>query len=209
MRERNSLNLGDEIKIETNKGVISGRIKGVYLSGGINTGDIYKENVEFAERSSYLVKAKMGNFIDNITNSSIIAISDVGDGIASNVTGFLKVFKILSIISIVGTIIFNVNMVYMNCEKDEKDEEVLIALGFKRSFIINVQIIKGGLVMIFSSILSLVIYALIIKIFFKMMIKSNSEISGEIIVINLILAIIISIISFNLPIRKVKKKERI
>ncbi|MBU5227150.1 hypothetical protein KQI36_10910 [Clostridium senegalense] len=207
MRERNRLNIGDTLEIETKKGIIESKIKGIYQCGGINSGSILKENVQLGDEVSYLVKSNSDKFIDKLNNSAVGSIEDIGDGIAANIDSFLKVFKMLSIICILGTVLFNINIVYMNCIKDEKDEEILMALGLGKVFVIKVQIVKMIFLILLSSILSLEIYTLIVKLFFKVMLNSSSELLIRAIVINLVISIIISIISFAIPLRKILKKE--
>lgn len=209
LRESNALDVGDMLEIETSKGILKGKITGVYESGGINTLGVLKEEVEFQGDISYFVKSKNDNFIDKLNNCSVTGIGDLGDRIAANISGFLKVFRILSIVCLLGTILFNINMVYMNFIKDEKDEEILVALGLGKTFVIKVQLIKMVMLIFLSSILSLGIYALIVNLFFALMINSGGNISIGVIIINLIISIVISIISFNTPLRKILKKKQL
>ena len=209
MRERNMLNIGDVLEIETSKGVIKEKIKGVYKSGGINTSSILKENVEFGDEVNYLVKSKSDDFIEKLNNSIVLSINDVGEKFAMDMGRFLKMFRILSVICILGTILFNINMVCMNCNKDEKDEEMLISLGFGKVSIIKVQAIKILLLICFSSTLSIGIYSIGINMFFKLLINSSGKVSLNIIVLNIIISIIIAFISFILPIRKIVKKKEL
>ena len=209
MREQNMLDIGDVLEIETSKGIIKEKIKGVYKSGGINTSSILKENVEFGDEVNYLVKSKSDDFIEKLNNSIVLSINDVGEKFAMDMGRFLKMFRILSVICIFGTVLFNINMVCMNCNKDEKDEEMLITLGFGKLSIIKVQAIKILLLICFSSTLSIGIYSIGINMFFKLLINSSGKVSLNIIVLNIIISIIIAFISFILPIRKIVKKKEL
>lgn len=209
MREMNGLDIGEVLEIETNKGQLKGKVKGVYESGGINTLNILKENVQFGDKISYFIKSDSGSFIDELTNCSVAGIGDMGDRIAANISSFMKVFKILSAVCLLGTILFNINMVYMNFIKDEKDEEILISLGLGKGFVMKVQVVKMILLVIFSSILSLGIYYLMVNLFFAMMINSSGDVSTEIVLINIVISIVVSIISFNVPLRKISQKRQL
>ena len=208
-REMNALDVGERLDIETDKGMISGRIKGIYKSGGINTLNILKENVKYGEDISYYVKAKDGGFIDKLKNCSVVAVGDMGDRVAANISGFMKVFRILSVICLIGTILFNINMVYMNFIKDEQDSEMFIALGLGRKFVIRVQVIKMILLVILSSTLSLIIYYIMVNLFSAMMIDGKGVISLKIIIMNLLISIFIAIITFNVPLRRISKKSNL
>jgi len=100
-------------------------------------------------------------------------------------------------------------MVYMNFIKDEKDEEILISLGLGKGFVMKVQVVKMILLVIFSSILSLGIYYLMVNLFFAMMINSSGDVSTEIVLINIVISIVVSIISFNVPLRKISQKRQL
>ena len=209
LRSRNKINLNDILEIETKEGIIKERVKGIYKSGGINTGSILKEDVKFGEEISYLVNSSSGSFIEELTNTSVIAISSLGDKMGVYISSFLKVFRIISIICFLGTILFNINIVYINCNRDEKDEEILMAIGLGKIFILKTQIIKMIITIILSSILSLGIYGLIVKLFFALMFKGNGSISLSIIIMNIVLAIIVSIISFGYSFKKIMKKKEL
>jgi|GEM_PF-1982551 len=209
MREMNRLDVEDILEIETSKGLLKGKIKGVYESGGINTINILKENAQFGDRVSYFIKSDSGSFIDEIKNCSVASIGDMGDRIAANISSFMNIFRMLSMVCLLGTILFNINMVYINCIKDEKDEEILISLGLGKGFVMKVQVVKMALLVIFSSILSLGIYSLMVNIFFVMMINSSGDISTGIVLTNVVISIVISIISFNVPLRKISQKRQL
>lgn len=209
LRDKSAINLGDILEIETEKGIIKERVKGVYKSGGINTLAILKENVSLGKDIGFLVEAKNTSFMEDLKNSTVVAVSDMGDRMAVYISSFLKVFRVLSIICFLGTILFNINMVFMNCSKDERDEEILIALGYNKDFIIKSQLVKMAITIMLASVLSLGVYGLIIKFFFAMMIKASGEISIGIIVINILLSIIITIVSFAPALRNIRRKKEL
>ena len=207
MKKRNHLSVGDILEIETKNGVIKGTIKGIYKCGGINSTSIIKENVEFGEEERYYVKAKNGEFIDDIKNSYVASIGDLGDRLASNIDSFLRIFKILSIISIMGTVIFSINMILINSYNSEKEEEILLALGLGKIFILKVNIIKIVFLSFLSSLLSLGIYSGLIKLFFKVMIDSPGKISFNLIIITILISLSITIVAFIVPMRRIYKKR--
>lgn len=209
LQSKSRVKVNDVLEIETSKGVIEKRVKGIYKSGGVNTVSILKENVELGDGTEFLVKATSGEFIDNLKNSSVIAVDDLGEKMGVYVSGFLKLFRIVSIICFLGTILFNINVVYINCSKDERDEEILLSLGRGKEFILRGNIIKIIISMSLAVILSIGVYGAVVKLFFAMMFNMNGEISVEIVFINIILGLIISIISFRYPFKKIVKKKEL
>lgn len=209
MREMTSLDIGHILEVETSKGILKGVIKGVYESGGINTLNVLKENVYLGDEVNYFIKSDTGSFVEELRNSSVAAIGDMGDRLAANIASFMKIFRILSGICLLGTILFNINMVYMNYIKDEKNEEILIALGLGKDFVVKEQIIKMILLAMFSSIIALGLYYLMVNLFFVMLVNSIGRISVLIVFVNIIVSIIISAISFNIPLRRIRKKTQL
>lgn len=208
LREVNRYNIGDVLEIETKRGVLSGKIKGIYESGGINTLSILKENVELGDEIGYLIKAKDNKFIDELSDTYVVGIGELGEGIAANIANFLRVFRILSVFCIFGTILFTINMTYMNSLKGEKDEKILRELGINKGFIIKSEIIKILILSVFSWGISLGIYSGAIKLFFKAMVNGTSEISSSIVICTGILSMLITIGSFMISLRrKIRKRE--
>lgn len=203
------LKLGDQLIIETENGIVKEVIKGIYESGGINTSSILKEKKEFAEKECYFIKAEKGEFTSKITNSMIRSIDELGESLTANILKFLKVFRILSMVALVGTIIFNVNMNFINSFMEEKEGEIILALGYEKRFLIKTLIIKAIILIFLSTLVAISIYSLIIKSFFKLMINFNAIIPLEIISFTILLAIIITGISFFIPINNIRKKKEL
>lgn len=209
LKDQYNINLGDVLEVQTPTGTIKEKIKGVYKSGGLNSSGIIKENVSLGYNKYFLVNSTNNNFINELTNSTVVSISDMGNSMSSYFSSFLKIFRLLSIICLFGTILFNINMIFMNCIQDQRDEEILMALGYNKNFIIKSQIVKMLIITFISSLLSLGIYSIVIKFFISMMTKISGNISFLTIISNIILSIVISIISFIPAIRNIIKRKEL
>ena len=209
MKERSNLKIGDILSVETKKGTFNYKIKGVYDSGGIGSVSILKEDVEIGEEIEYMVNSKSDKFIDKLKDSTVMNMSYIGESVSSMLGKFLKIFRILSIICVLSTVLFNINMLYMNYSQGEKDDEVIRALGLGNRFLLKSQGVKIFLLIILSSALSLGVYYLSIQLFIAAMFKTNVEVGLMTIGITLINALVLSLIAFNLPIRKMLSKKEL
>lgn len=209
MKERNNLEIGDMLSVETVKGTFQYKIKGVYDCGGINSLSILKENVEVGESISYMVKSKSDKFIDKLKDSTVININSIGESLSSGLGRFLKIFRILSLICVLSTVLFNINMLYMNYSQGEKDDEIIRALGLGNSFLLKSQGVKIFFFIILSSALSLGVYYFSIQLFISAMFKTSVEVGLITVGITLINAFVLSLIAFNLPIRNIINKRDI
>ena len=209
MKEKNNLEIGDMLSVETKKGTFQYKIKGVYDCGGINSLSILKEKVEIGESINYMVKSKSDKFIDKLKDSTVININSIGESLSSGLGKFLKIFRILSVICVLSTVLFNINMLYMNYSQGEKDDEIIRALGLGNSFLLKSQGVKIFFFIILSSALSLGVYYLSIQLFISAMFKSNVEVGLITVGITLINAFVLSLIAFNLPIRNIINKRDI
>lgn len=209
MKDRNNLQIGDVLNVETKKGTFNYKIKGVYDCGGIGSVSILKENVEIGEGIEYMVNSKSDKFIDKLKDSTVINMNSIGESLSSMLGKFLKIFRILSIICVLSTVLFNINMLYMNYSQGEKDDEVIRALGLGNRFLLKSQGVKIFLFIILSSALSLGVYYLSIQLFIAAMFKTNVEVGLMTVGITLINALVLSLIAFNLPIRKMLSKKEL
>lgn len=209
MKDRNNLQIGDVLNVETKKGTFNYKIKGVYDCGGIGSVSILKENVEIGEGIEYMVNSKSDKFINKLKYSTVMNMSCIGESLSSMLGKFLKIFRILSIICVLSTVLFNINMLYMNYSQGEKDDEVIRALGIGNEFLIKSQGVKIILFIILSSALSLGVYYLSIQLFIAAMFKTNVEVGLMTVGITLINALVLSLIAFNLPIRKMLSKKEL
>lgn len=209
MKDRNNLQIGDVLNVETKKGTFNYKIKGVYDCGGIGSVSILKENVEIGEGIEYMVNSKSDKFINKLKDSTVMNMSCIGESLSSMLGKFLKIFRILSIICVLSTVLFNINMLYMNYSQGEKDDEVIRALGLGNRFLLKSQGVKIFLFIILSSALSLGVYYLSIQLFIAAMFKTNVEVGLMTVGITLINALVLSLIAFNLPIRKMLSKKEL
>ncbi|MBU3228522.1 FtsX-like permease family protein [Clostridium algidicarnis] len=169
----------------------------------------YVPIVEVGESISYMVKSKSDKFIDKLKDSTVININSIGESLSSGLGRFLKIFRILSLICVLSTVLFNINMLYMNYSQGEKDDEIIRALGLGNSFLLKSQGVKIFFFIILSSALSLAVYYFSIQLFISAMFKTSVEVGLITVGITLINAFVLSLIAFNLPISNIINKRDI
>ena len=197
---RNKLHIGDSINVKDENGKeMSVTIKGVYKCVGINGVNVYKEGKSCEGDAKYLISAESEDIVKKLTGCEIYNINTLSSDLTSSLLSFMSVFRILSIITIISAILFNFNIVSISLTNDRKNEEIIEALGLGRRFIKyskNVKIVSS---VILSCILSIGIYGVSIKFFFKSMFKyGGTEIGISTILICLAVAVFINIITFNM-----------
>jgi putative ABC transport system permease protein len=108
--------IGEKLNVWINEEVISLNIIGIYESGGVNDNFILKamNGKEPNKNILFLVNADNENFMQNLKNASIVNIDIMGLAILKMINEFLIVFKFLCFICIIASILFNLNMIYMN-----------------------------------------------------------------------------------------------
>ena len=205
MAKRTDLKINDILNIKTDSGNINLKIKGFYKSAGLNTLTIYKEKQEIAKDVLYDINAKSPDFIKELKSCDIYNIGSMGDRLVKSITKFLDIFKVLSLVSIISVLIFNINIVNISHSIEIKDEEILKALGLGRKFIFKSTLIKIILIIILSSLLSVGLYSLIIKLFFSLMFNLSISLNINTIIILILSSIVVALISFNYIFRKTDK----
>ncbi len=94
----------------------------------------------------------------------------------------------------------------MNYIENKKDETIIIALGIGKGFCMKYQLFKLLLLVATSTIMSFGIYVLVLKTALRLFLNSDIYISFLYLLASMVISTVLSIITFNLPIRNLKKK---
>lgn len=204
----NKLQVNDYVNVETLKGDYQFRIKGIYEGGEFNSQTILKQyDGSESDGMSYLINSKDDSWMSLVNgNAYIVSIDTYSSSISAMLNKLFKIFRYLCILCICSSVIFNINMVYMDYVQNKKDETIIVAIGLGKSFCKKYQIFKFILVVLTSTLLSFGLYSLVLKIALKLFFSSITYISPLYLLISLIISIILTLISFNLPIRNLNKK---
>lgn len=206
-KKTNNLKLGDFINVESLAGNFKYKIKGIYDGGEFNSQTILKEYSGIGEESiSYIIKSNSDKWMDGIKDSYVVSVDSLSDSISSMLNKSLDIFKYLCFLCIFSSVLFNMNIVYMNYIENKKDETIIIALGIGKGFCMKYQLFKLLLLVATSTIMSFGIYVLVLKTALRLFLNSDIYISFLYLLASMVISTVLSIITFNLPIRNLKKK---
>jgi len=206
-KKANNLKLGDFISVESLAGNFQYRIKGIYDGGEFNSQTILKEYSGIGkENISYIIKSNSEKWMNNIKDSYIVSVDSLSNSISSMLKKSLDIFKYLCFLCIFSSLLFNMNMVYMNYIGNKKDETIIIALGIGKDFCMKYELLKLALLVVTSTLMAFGIYALVLKTALKLFLDSDTYISFLYLFASMGISTVLSIITFNLPIRNLRKK---
>ncbi|MCW6108942.1 ABC transporter permease [Clostridium sporogenes] len=206
-KKTNNLKLGDFINVESLAGNFKYKIKGIYDGGEFNSQTILKEYSGIGKESiSYIIKSNSDKWMDGIKDSYVVSVDSLSDSISSMLNKSLDIFKYLCFLCIFSSVLFNMNMVYMNYIENKKDETIIIALGIGKGFCMKYELFKLLLLIVTSTIMSFGIYVLVLKTALRLFLNSDIYISFLYLLASMVISTVLSIITFNLPIRNLKKK---
>ncbi|HDK7155465.1 TPA: ABC transporter permease [Clostridium botulinum] len=206
-KKTNNLKLGDFINVESLAGNFKYKIKGIYDGGEFNSQTILKEYSGIGEESiSYIIKSNSDKWMDGIKDSYVVSVDYLSNSISSMLNKSLDIFKYLCFLCIFSSVLFNMNIVYMNYIENKKDETIIIALGIGKGFCMKYQLFKLLLLVATSTIMSFGIYVLVLKTALRLFLNSDIYISFSYLLASMVISTVLSIITFNLPIRNLKKK---
>lgn len=210
MADELDLKINDMVRINI-KGVdYEYKIKGIYEAGTINTDDILiqKESLPIEyDNVLYLASIKSSKIVDNLTNVSIVGVQSIGMSLEKSMNNVLKIFKVLCFICIISSIVFNINIVYMNSIEDFRNFVVMRALSLSKKALYKNIIIEIGIILVMTLIMSLGIYFILLKLFMKMLFGVSVLLTTKMIVLPIIISLIIIIIIFFIPFSFVKKSS--
>ncbi|MCL6602467.1 MAG: hypothetical protein K6T94_06265 [Paenibacillus sp.] len=206
--EQIHVKLGDTLRMEEAGSQRNYRIKGIYEAGQVNETFILKPSTNSSQGSLlFLVKASSSEFKDSINNVSLMHISIMGMSIMKRMQDFLTIFKWLCWICILSSILFNLNIVYMNYLNEYKESVIIRALGIGKGFLYKYLAIKSIFALLLSLLMSLGLYVILITLALTAIFKVNLNLAFSSIMIPFGCGVAIVIIIFLLPFRLIKQSH--
>ncbi|WP_234124459.1 FtsX-like permease family protein [Clostridium hydrogenum] len=204
-QSENKLKLGDTLKLLINNKIISLKIKGIYDNSVLNSIDILTSYKGLGTSFSYYINSKTNaKWMDKIGDCSAAYVDTLGSEFSELIENYLKTFKFLSIMIIVSSIIFNLNLLSLTFIDERKDETIMRAIGLGKSFISKVYVFKGLLMAFISTIISYFFYKLILNSISAIMnIKAYD--SSLTLLLTLAVSLVLSILSLAFPFARMQK----
>lgn len=200
--------VGETLKMELNGVVKDYRVKGIYEAGQVNPAFILKSAVNESQGSLlFLVKADSSSFKENVSGVSLMHISIMGMSIMKRMADFLAIFKWLCWICIFSSVLFNLNLIYMNYLNEYKESVIIRALGIGKGFLYKHLGLKSFYAMLLSLLMSLGLYMVVLSLALEVIFKVNINIAAETVVIPVSCALGIVIIIFFIPFRLLQRSR--
>ncbi|OPJ60742.1 ABC transporter permease [Clostridium oryzae] len=201
----NKLKVGDMLKIQTERGERNFKITGVYDNSFVNSNGILAPYSGGGKREIYFISSNGHSWMNKINNSPIIAINTLGNSLSQFIERYIKLFKILSLMVIFSSLLFNVNIVYITASEERKQDAIIRALGLGKSFIFVYYVIKQIMLIIMSAVIACSFYSLLSKAICNMLGIKQAPSQFDVF-IAIAAATILCIVSFIMPVIKANKK---
>ncbi|WP_156417412.1 hypothetical protein [Paenibacillus etheri] len=206
--EQIEVKVGGTLKLELDGATKNYRVKGIYEAGQVNPAFILKPAVNESKGSLlFLVKADSSSFKENVSGVSLMHISIMGMAIMKRMADFLTIFKWLCWICIFSSVLFNLNLIYMNYLNEYKDSVIIRALGVGKGFLYKHLGLKSVYAMLLSLLMSLGLYIAVLSLALEVIFKVNVNIAAETIVIPVSCALGIVAVIFFIPFRLLQRAQ--
>lgn len=204
-QKNNGLKIGDILNIETEGKEINLKVRGIYDNSFIDSPVIMIPYNGSGEGEVYFLNSKNTRWIKEIKNSPVVGLDSLGEGFSQIIEKFIKIFKMLSAMIIFSSLIFNINIVYITFSEDQKEQTIIRALGFNKSFLVKCYAINQMTLVLMSAGLAYGMYAVVSKLICLMInIKGVNSITEFL--ISILIGAAICFTTFLLPIFKVNKR---
>lgn len=156
------------------------RIKGIYLNDLIDQKTLLMPaQTQPKGYPIFTVYAKSSEFEKSIPDVNLVHISEFGDLISKRLSDFLSIFQWICFICVFSSLLFNLNIVYMNLIQESKEHVIIRALGVGKEFLYKHLGVKMVISLIFSLLISWGLYYSLARIGMKMVFHLNVQIAAS------------------------------
>lgn len=174
-------------------------IKGIYDAGGVNVTWILKASEDKYKNAIFLADFANDEALSEIKNCYIADINSAGSYLLIQMENFLKSFRYMSIIFILASFVFNINISYMSLKMSRKNYAIMKAISVNKKIMIRQIVIKGVFTVAFSVLVSTFLYVVLMGIVIGMTSKGGITFeSGTFLYVVLLLTISVSIGNLSL-----------
>lgn len=205
-KEGIKLEIDDNIEIEVDGKKRIFKIRGVFESSFIGGNIIIVPYNGIGHNLRYYINSSNTKWMDDIIDSPILSLENLGSSFSRIIEKFLRIFKILSVMVIFSSIIFNINIVYITYLQDKKEETIVRALGLGKKFILKYYFIKQAVLVIMSTILAYGLYRILIK-GISLLLKLSTNISIVELLMGIVFSTILATAAFTYPFKNINKEK--
>lgn len=193
----NDIDIGQEIIIGNSNKPFKLEVIGIYDNVGLNSDLVFRILLEDEELTTAMIKTEDQLDKLDISNSTIIDISQVGDSIYQNANNFLKGFKYICIVLSGSSLLFSILISISSMELKQTEYTILIALNKGISFIKKNLLVEFVLSVFLTTLSSCLLYYLISKIIFNLFLSIQTSFNFKIIPAVLLASLLANIIVYS------------
>ena len=160
-----------------------------------------------ADNILYLANIKSSDVADKLTNVGIVAVQNIGNSLEQSMNNMLKIFKLLCFICIFSSIIFNINIIYINSIEYFRNFVIVRALSIAKWELYKQILTEMIIILFITIIMSLGIYFWILKLAMGIMFGASVELTTKMIIPPILISLIIISIIFLIPVNFINKSS--
>lgn len=203
-----NLNIGNKLVVEISECVTEYTIKGIYDSGGMNSNHILMPEHEVnADKKGFMYLARIDavETLDMLENVQIVNIQNIGNALEDAMQDFFGIFRSICIICIVSSVIFNINLLYVDTLEKRKNHVIMRAIGMGKNSLYKSLLYQSVIVLILTLALSVGTFCLPIHFMMYMLFGVSNSISAGMMTAPILLALLLIVIIFMMPFNGIRK----
>ena len=203
-----NLNIGNKLVVEISECVAEYTIKGIYDSGGMNSNHILMPEHEVnADKKGFMYLARIDavETLDMLENVQIVNIQNIGNALEDAMQDFFGIFRSICIICIVSSVIFNINLLYVDTLEKRKNHVIMRAIGLGKNNLYKSLLYQSVIVLILTLALSVGTFCLPIHFVMYMLFGVSNSISAGMMIVPILLALLLIVIIFMVPFNGIRK----
>lgn len=208
LAKKYKLEISDTIEIKSETLEKTYKIKGIYESGGVNENHVLIQNTELEGESAgfmYVASINSTDIVSQLGGVHIVNLQNVSSALEKNLESFLNIFKSLCLICIITSIVFNINIVYMNYQADYKNFVIMRAIGLGKDALYKNVFAEALIMLVLTLLISLGSFLGLVNLALEFMFEAELTITLGTILTPIGIATLILIVIFLLPIRMIQR----
>lgn len=200
--KKQKININDTISVRCGELQLQYTVKGIYKSGGMNVNHVLLADTETSIKgyeTMYLAKIVKSDVTKKLDGVHIVTLNNIANALEEELNKVLGIFKSMCGICIVLSVVFNINLVYLDLLEQKKNFTIMRGLAMSKKQLIKHLLIKMLIILGFTLLLSVGNYCTIIYYAMHFMFNASNTITIEMILIPAGVAILMIGLIFVIP----------
>ena len=205
--KKQKIDINDKILIGDDKAKLLYTVKGIYRSGGMNVNHILLAEKETSVKeygTMYLAKIVKSGIIEKLDGVQIVALNNIAGALEKELNNILGIFKSMCGICIILSLLFNINLVYIDLLEQKKNFTIMRGIAISKKQLRRHLFMKMLIILGFTLFLSVGNYCTLIYYAMRFMFNARNTITIEMILIPVGIAILMIGLVFVIPLITIK-----